>query len=138
MPLPTDGDAWSNADDSQTNRERLLDHIADDPGRAFNAYELADELLDRDWDGYFKKEEIIADVGEDEYWENKDQYDEEHDIDREVGDTIYDEMYRLYVVDQLNELVREGVVERRSVPVEDTEIPVSDWDTVTYYTYVGD
>ncbi|MFC7046070.1 hypothetical protein ACFQH6_12180 [Halobacteriaceae archaeon GCM10025711] len=128
MPIETDSDAWRDgAEPEDRLKKRALDFFVDNPDRAFHLRELADELVQTDWERAHEQERTIQEVGEEEYFQNLDE------ADAPPGDATTDLIYTNFLRVQLQSLEEQGFVEAREVPVERSDIPYPDWETVTYY-----
>ena len=121
MPIDTSSEVWQGAErDEPPLRERVLSFLREHPDRAYHLRELADEILDTDW-------------GTEYYPEKVDPPEDDYESGRDAGDVIMDSIENVSLLAQLRGLEREGMVEVRSVPTEETDIPY-DWESVKHYS----
>jgi len=135
MPISTTDSVWQDADLEQRVRGEVLEFLKENDGQAFHSFELADEVFDTNWAEYHDQQAVINTVGEDEYYENKEQYDEEHEIDYDESLKPYDHMYRLHLITFLDKLAQNGEIEFRHIPRDETELPQGDVERQAFYTY---
>lgn len=124
MPISTSSNEWNNADGTELLRDSILEFLREHPNQAFYARELADEIIGTQWAAGDEKERLIQKVGEDEYWENCEEYEAQLDETQEsvMGDA--QETAKIHL--RLGDLMKEGLVEGRKIPAEHTDIPY-DW-----------
>lgn len=138
MPISTDSDVWTDSDTDSTIHERILDFLSENPEKAFHYRELCDAVQGTDWAKKHKEKREMQRVGEDEFYDRLEEgeYPEFEDNEGVAGSMmkVIDSDKTITVADHL---VEEGYLEKRSVPVEETDIPYDDWETVMCYTYNG-
>jgi len=136
MPIPTSSDAWQTAERNLNARDHLLSFLRDHSGQAFHAYELADEVMNAGWGRFFEEERLIQSVGEEEYYENLEEYEEQLPGESRGGGAGGAELR--YIQKCLMDLEDTGEIEVRDVLISDLDIPVEEWNVVDCYTYIGD
>lgn len=131
MPVETDSDLWLNSETSDLAHKRVLEFLEDNPNQAFRIREIADEIIDTQWAAREEETRLRQEVGEDEFFQNKEEYREQLD---EIQESIKRDMYhtnRLKI--WLDYLQKEGEVEARSIPGDQIDVPY-DRDFIGYYT----
>jgi len=136
MPIPTSSDPWQTAERSPNTRDRLHTFLQEHPDQAFHVYELADEATEAGWERFFEKERLIQSVGEEEYYENRERYEDQLPDGPEGGGVGIAELR--YVQKCLMDLEDDGKVEVRHVSVSDLAVPMKEWDTVDCYAHTGE
>ena len=136
MPIPASSDPWQTAERSPNTRDRLHTFLQEHPDQAFHAYELANEAMGAGWGRFLEEERLIQSVGEEEYYENRERYEDQLPDGPEGGRAGIAELR--YVQKCLMDLEDDGKVEVRQVPVSDLAIPVEEWDTADCYTHTGE
>ena len=132
MPIPTDGSAWKRGDDYQGIPSKILQFLSNHPDEAFRPREIADVVMDTEWEIGEERERFIQRVGEDEYFENRDKYRDQEPEDQENVQVDFTLTVALEI--EIGNLVRQGFVESRKVSGDEVDTPF-DWDQVTHYTY---
>ena len=122
MPISADSEPWRTAEVSKPPvRERLRAFFREHRSEAFHVRELADEIVDTDWESVHEEE-------------RRDDTDERNSVQR-LAETLdfQDRTGRLKVFLAL--LEEDGEIEVREVPIEDTDIPFEDvGENVAFYT----
>lgn len=138
MPLDTTGDGWERGEPAAPIHDEVLSFLRANESWAFHARELADEVLDTDWELAHRRQREIDRVGREEFHERlrADEYDNQYEDSG--GKAVADAIQTQAIIAICNALVHEGLVEVRSVPPEESNIPHDDWDEVRYFTWVGE
>jgi hypothetical protein len=131
MPVPVDSDVWTDAETISSVRTDILEFLQQNGDRAYHYRELADEVLDTTWIDVHEREREIQRVGEDQYYEQRDD-----DATTNFGRTITNHTDTTLLLAVLDSLISEGVVERREVAISETDIPYEDWNSISHYTYL--
>jgi hypothetical protein len=137
VPLNTTEGGWNRGDPTQSIHDRVLSFLRENDDWAFHARELADEVLDTDWELAHRRERERERLGEDEFRERvaAGEYDGQL-VEDSGGKAVADSIQTQATIDICNALVRAGEVQVRAVPPEATNIPHPD-EEVLYYTYDG-
>lgn len=138
MPLETTGDGWERGESASPIHGRVLSFLRTNESWAFHARELADEVLDTDWELAHRREREIRRVGREEFQERLQSGEYDNQYEDSGGKAVADAIQTQAIIAICNALAREGLVEVRSVPPEESNIPNDDWDEVRYFSYVGD
>lgn len=135
MPISTDSDVWSESDTDSTVHERILNFLSENPDKAFHYRELCDEVQKTHWEKAHAKEREMQRVGEDEFYDRLEEGEYPEFEEEDHVDSMIRAMKSSKTVVVADQLVEEGYLEKRTVPVEETGIPFDEWDTVECYTY---
>lgn len=136
MAISTDSQEWKDAEtENPPILEEIEQFLKEHADQAFHGRELADEFLGTNWELAHEEDREIQRVGEDEFYERQERNEYDGKFDSDLGSTISRnaQTNRMYVY--LDILEERGVIERRNVPVEATDIPYEKWEDVAYHTY---
>lgn len=139
MPLDTTTEGWERGEASPSLHDRVLTFLRENDEWAFHARELADEVLDTDWELAHRRERERRRLGEAEFRERLEAGEYEGQLLADSGGkAVADSIQTQAIIDICNALVRAGELEVRAVPPDAADIPTDDDDEVLYYTYVGE
>lgn len=138
MPLDTGGDDWTAGEPATSIHEQVLSFLRANDGWAFHARELADEVLDTDWELAHRREREIARVGREAFHERLQAGEYDNQYEDSGGKAVADAIQTQAIIAICNGLAHDGLVEVRSVPPEASNIPNDDWEEVRYFSYAGD
>lgn len=138
MPLDTAGDGWARGEPATSIHETVLSFLQANDAWAFHARELADEVLDTDWELAHRREREIRRVGREEFHERLSAGEYDNQYEDSGGKAVADAIQTQAIIAICNALAHEGRVEVRSVPPGESNIPNDDWDEVRYFTWAGE
>jgi len=107
--------------------------LESNPDKAFHVREIADEVLDTDWEAAHESTRLKEELDEDEYYERVDNDDLPDSHVPAFSNTI--ETVRLD--HDISKLLDEGQIVQREVDADPLDFPY-DWDTVVVFRYAGD
>lgn len=138
MPLDTTGDGWERGEPASSIHDQLLAFLEKNDAWAFHARELADEVLDTNWELAHRREREIRRVGREEFHERLRAGEYDNQYEDSGGKAVADAIQTQAIIAILNGLARDGLVEVRSVPPGESNIPNDDWEEVRYFTHAGE
>ena len=129
MPIDTDDAAWQEGEAVERIHEQVMEFLRDHPGEAFTEREIADAVLDTNWETAHERERLRRDIGEDAYERRY----EEGDLPGEDREPLADSINTVYVGLALSRLLDLDLIEWRAVDADALDLPY-DWDRVEVYT----
>ena len=136
MPLDTRGDGWDRGEPGNSIQDQVLAFLRENDSWAFHARELADEVLDTNWELAHRREREIRRVGREEFLRRLRDGEYDNQYEDSGGKAVADAIQTQAIIAICNALVHEGHLEVRSVPPEESNIPNDGWDEVRYFTAV--
>lgn len=129
MPIETDDVAWREGEAVERIHEQVMAFLSDHPGEAFTEREIADAVLDTDWETAHERERLRREVGDEAYERRR----EEGDLPGEAREPLADSINTVYVGLALSRLLDLDLIEWRAVDADALDLPY-DWDRVEVYT----
>ena len=129
MPIDTDDAAWQEGEAVERIHEQVMDFLRDHPGEAFTEREIADAVLDTNWETAHERERLRRDIGEEAYERRL----QEGDLPGEDREPLADSINTVYVGLALSRLLDLDLIEWRAVDADALDLPY-DWDRVEVYT----
>lgn len=132
MPIPTDSEEWKSAETPPRIQNEVLEFLRNNPDRAFRAREIADEIIDTDWESIEETERLQQQLDEEEY--------ERRLYEGELPDEEVSTLGHLISMNTIDialmQLINMDLVETRMVSVEAFNLP-DDFEEVAAYAYAG-
>lgn len=137
MVVSTTSDEWENGDEVTAYYNQVLEFLQENPDRAYHLRELADEVLETDWELSHEEERERQRLGEEEFQRrvNNGEYDGKFDTD--LSESFIERSQTDILRAVLDLLIEEEKVEARTLPQDATEIPYEDFGEVLHFTYAG-
>lgn len=129
MPIDTDDVAWREGDAVERIHEQVMDFLGAHPDQAFTEREIADAVLDTDWEIAHERERMRLELGEEAYEKRR----REGELPGDERQPLADSINTVYVGLALSRLLDLDLIEWRAVDADALEFP-SDWDQVEVYT----
>ncbi|MEF8776818.1 MAG: hypothetical protein V5A43_09995 [Haloarculaceae archaeon] len=129
MPIDTDAAAWREGEAVERIHEQVMDFLGDHPDQAFTERDIADAVLDTDWETAHERERLRQEIGEEAYEERG----REGDLPGADRQPLADSINTVYVGLALSRLLDLDLIEWRAVDAEALGLPY-DWDEVEVYT----
>ena len=130
MPIPDDSPEWEEASSGPRLHNRILEFLRQNPNQVYFDRELADELLETDWEAGRERERLRNELSEEEFEERR-QNDNLPGTDRSP---MVDAIRMCALDDALSRLIDNNQIEQRVVDASAFDLPY-DWETVTGFTY---
>ncbi len=125
MPIPTDEPLWQDAEPRTSVRTRVMAFLTEHDDRAFNAFEIADEVMGTYWGRYHELELARLEEGE----EAIDMEAYEEVMEESTTDSVLLDAVR----DALDHLLYEDRLVSHLVPIRETNV-VAEADDIPYFT----
>ena len=128
MPIETDDVAWQEGEAVERIHEQVMDFLRDHPGEAFTEREIADAVLETNWETAHEREHLRREIGEEAYERRR----AEGDLPGEDREPLADSINTVYVGLALSRLLDLDLIEWRAVDADALDLPY-DWDRVEVY-----
>lgn len=140
MPISTDDPVWENGSDYEHTSNKVIQFLSNNSSKAYRIREIADEITDTKWYAGEAEDQFIQEIGEDEYFDNYQQYRQqlEEQLEETQENVTLDSITTADLNIIVSELVKEGLVESRNVDGRQIDDIPYDWEKATFYTYALD
>jgi hypothetical protein len=135
MTVSIEDESWRDGEQVDGVVADLVSFLRDNSESAFTVRELADEIMETSWERAHEEERERQRLGEDEFEDRRAAGEYDGRFETSFSDTIMDQIDTTRLVSALDQLLADDVIEARTLPADETDIPYEDFGPVVHYTY---